>query len=97
MSDYKRLVREKVKAQTEQELYDKAGSDFRVVKVNWDGPGWYLIYHYSQRCPRGCCYDDVFEALSVEDRAYELQSEIRGLASDLSELRKLQNQGEEND
>jgi len=87
MRDLKRYIREKVKVETEEELREKAGSDFRVVKVKWDGPGWYFIYHYSQPCPRGCCHDEVFEAISASDRAYELQQKIKNLAQELRSIR----------
>ena len=86
--DYRQYVREKVDAKTEEELQEKA-EDFRVVKINWDGPGWYFIYHYSQPCPRGCCHDEVFEAQSAADRAYDIQSKMKDLADDLKEARKL--------
>lgn len=91
MTDYRQYVREKVNATTEEELRQKA-KGFRVVKVDWDGPGWYFIYHYSQPCPRGCCFDQVFEAQSASDRANEIQSKMRELASNLKEAKELASQ-----
>lgn len=87
--DYRQYVREKVNAENEEELREKA-KGFRVVKIDWNGPGWYFIYHYSQPCPRGCCHDDVFEAQSASARACEIQDEMRSLADDLREARELE-------
>jgi hypothetical protein len=86
----------KLKCETEQELKDAASKPYfcRVQKINWDGPGWYYIFRYSQRCPRNCCDDDVFEAISAKKRAEDLADEIRKLASQLRDVRTL---GEQND
>jgi len=88
-SEYRKYVRDKVKVETEIQLREKAGDNFRVVKIKWDGPGWYFIYHYSQPCPRGCCHDEVFEAQSASDRTCEIQSKMKDLASHLKEAKEL--------
>jgi hypothetical protein len=38
----------------------------RVQQGKWMGTGEYILLRYEQKCPRGCCYDDVNEILTVE-------------------------------
>lgn len=62
-------------------------SQCRVRIVNWTSPGWYFITNYSQKCPRGCCYDDVIEFTHSTDRIYEIKEEMRNLADLLRSAR----------
>jgi hypothetical protein len=55
----------------------------RVNKINWAGPGWYYTATYSQRCPRGCCYDDVLDIEPASERVAELEEAIRELNDEL--------------
>lgn len=65
------------------------GSSARVQKGTWAGPGRYLVLSYSQPCPRGCCYDSVFEVLSSEDVASQAREVIRENADLLREAKRL--------
>jgi hypothetical protein len=65
-------------------------SDARVQKIDWVGPGWYFIFKYTQKCPRGCCYDDVFEAKSLKKWKAELSEEIRNLEYRLRDVKELE-------
>lgn len=87
MRDHKALK----KFETEEQLREEASKPYfsRVQIINWDGPGWYYIFRYSQPCPRGCCYDSVFEAVHASKQAKELASEIKDLASELKRAREL--------
>ena len=55
----------------------------RVQIGTWVGAGWYRVLQYSQRCPRGCCYDDVVEVVSAQDMADEFEEEIGELGTEL--------------
>jgi len=81
----------KLKFSTEEQLREAANKPyfFRVQKINWDGPGWYYIFKYDQPCPRGCCRDNVFEAISASNWAAELAQEMKDLAQQLKEARGL--------
>lgn len=69
------------KFQSQAELNKAAAdSNCRVRKTNWTSPGWYFVTHYTQKCPRGCCYDGVIEFTHVDDRIYEIRDEMRSLA-----------------
>jgi hypothetical protein len=61
---------------------------YRVRKIHWEGPGWYYITKYEQRCPRNCCYDDVIKMVSAKARSDEVADEIRELAGQLREARE---------
>lgn len=52
----------------------------RVRKLDWAGPGWYLVLHYSQPCPRGCCMDAVTEFVSAKDVVAEVRAAMIELA-----------------
>lgn len=52
------------------------------------GPGKYLLLRYSQRCPRNCCYDSVYELLSSKDVVEECKDKIGDLANLLKKARK---------
>jgi hypothetical protein len=81
----------KLKCDTEQQLKDAASKPYfyRVQIINWDGPGWYYIFKYDQPCPRGCCRDNVFEAISKKKWEQRIVEEIRDLAYQLREVRSL--------
>ena len=66
---------------------DKQHEHCRVRKGEWRGPGWYYVTHYSQKCPRGCCYDAVCEITFAENRAEEIRCAMRDLAQELSDAK----------
>lgn len=70
-----------------QHIKDKY--DVRIIDVQWEKPGLYILVKYSQPCPRGCCYDEVIDAIHVEDYANEIARKIRDLAEDLRHYRIL--------
>lgn len=55
------------------------GSFARVQTGKYQGPGRYMLLQYSQRCPRGCCYDSVNELLSTEEAQSEVKEQIEDL------------------
>lgn len=57
----------------------------RCQSGEWAGPGWYYILSYSQRCPRGCCYDDCIEVLSADEAVEAFREEIGDLAHELEQ------------
>jgi hypothetical protein len=59
----------------------------RVQKGAWAGPGKYMLLSYEQRCPRGCCYDSVYEVLSAADVADDAKDQMRDLAGILKQAR----------
>jgi len=73
---------------TEAEL-EEAASGNDVRKLDWEGEGYYAIYQYGQRCPRGCCYDSVYEARPIADHISDLEAHIEDLSSDLSHYKDL--------
>ena len=66
---------------------DLQAQSYRVKKINWTGPGMYHISKYSQPCPRGCCFDTVFEAVPITERIEILVEKIRVLAYQLRRTR----------
>jgi hypothetical protein len=80
---------DKMKFESEDQLKVAATEPYfcRVQIIKWDGPGWYYIFRYSQPCPRGCCRDDVFEAISASKWAEMLADKIKDLAYQLKEAR----------
>jgi hypothetical protein len=54
-----------------------SGGSARVQRGEWAGPGRYLLLSYTQRCPRNCCDDAVFEVLSAADVAALAREAIR--------------------
>ncbi len=61
-----------------------------VMKDVWKGDDNYYLREYTQRCPKGCCYDNVFELSSVEEEISELKEQMRDLANRLKEARVAQ-------
>lgn len=82
----------KLKVETEEKLREMAKKPYfyRVQIINWDGPGWYYIFKYSQPCPRGCCCENVFESMSAKQWAGEITQKMKDLAYQLKEARELQ-------
>ena len=70
-----------------QHIKDK--HDVRIIDVQQDKPGLYVLVKYSQPYPRGCCYDEVIDAIYVEDYTNEIARKIRDLAEDLKHYRIL--------
>ncbi len=51
----------------------------RVRYGKYYGPGRYYLLEYSQRCPRGCCFDDVNELMSESEAKDEIKEAIEHL------------------
>lgn len=66
------------------------GLGARVRRYDWDGPGWYYVTVYQQRCPRNCCYDSVFHAESGRQRADSIRERMVDFASELKDARSRQ-------
>jgi hypothetical protein len=49
---------------------------YRVIDNKFTEPGRYMVLHYQQKCPRGCCYDDVCELISIKDVVEEIVYDI---------------------
>jgi hypothetical protein len=47
-----------------------------VSKGTYDGPGKYLVMSYSQPCPKGCCHDWGYQALSQLDVRIEAREQV---------------------
>lgn len=47
---------------------------YRVRKVDWSGPGWYVTETWDQPCPRGCCTDQCIRLSSIEGYLAEEES-----------------------
>lgn len=55
---------------------DSITDGYRVRDSKFSKPGRYMVLHYQQRCPRGCCYDDVCEIISIKDVVEEIVDDI---------------------
>lgn len=84
---------DKMKLKTEEEFHLKYKSS-RIREINWDGPGWYFIFIYSRLCPRGCCDEYVCCAKSASQWAEDISKEMKELASELREVRRLEKENE---
>ena len=73
--------------QTEEEFKSQF-KDARVKVGKWQGSGNYYRTSYTQKCPRGCCYDYVIELTSATDQISIIKEEMRELASALREARE---------
>jgi hypothetical protein len=82
-----------IRFETEEELKDWL-RDARVQKNGWDGPGYYAQYTYSQRCPRGCCYDDVREAVPLQEFIDELEESVNNKRESLEYWKEVLNKKE---
>lgn len=60
----------------------------RCNKGEYSKPGKYMIFEYNQRCPRGCCYDDVVELVHSDDIVYEIKEKMTDLANLLKEAKQ---------
>lgn len=70
--------------------YGKKTGDFAPSRVrlgDYEGPGKYMLFRYTQRCPRNCCDDVVFELLSAPAVQREVRDEMRELAEVLKAAR----------
>ena len=79
--------RKRIYYKTKAEI-DKSAHGARVHRYEWTGPGWYYVKEYQQRCSRGCCYDDVFDAISPQDVVEEISYKMRELAELLRKVRE---------
>lgn len=57
----------------------------RVQKGKYTGPGKYMVFTYTQRCPRNCCDDFVRELVPANDIAELVREEMRSLAQILKD------------
>lgn len=55
----------------------------RVQKGDWQGPGKYKLFQYTQRCPRNCCDDNVNELLTEKEVIEEVKQQVEDLVVDL--------------
>lgn len=65
--------------------------DARVQDGKYYGPGKYFLLQYSQKCPKGCCYDSVNEILNEEYAKIELNEkiiEIEKLKQNIEDLKR---------
>jgi len=62
----------------------------RVQIGTYEGPGRYLLLSYQQKCPRGCCYDSVYEVLSADDVIKESKEQMREYADLLKQAKGVQ-------
>lgn len=79
-----------VKLNTEQEMNTHGNGSlhsYRVRRKNWQGPGWYYVTTYYQRCPRNCCDDDVIEFTTVKDRIEQIKESRKELLQEYLEAR----------
>lgn len=60
----------------------------RVQMGTWTGPGRYFVLSYTQRCPRNCCDDSVFEVIAACDVAQMVREVIREYAAVLREAKR---------
>jgi hypothetical protein len=70
--------------------YGKKTGDFAASRVrlgDYEGPGKYMLFRYTQRCPRNCCDDTVYELLSASAVQRVVREEIQELAGVLKEAR----------
>lgn len=68
--------------------WKEAFGEVRVHNGYWDGEGNYAISSYSQKCPRGCCYDDVLEIRPAYSRELEIKEAMQKLAQELKEAKQ---------
>lgn len=73
--------------QTESE-FKAQFKDARVHEGKWKGSGNYYRTSYTQKCPRGCCYDSVVELTFVTSQISLIKEEMQELASSLKEARE---------
>lgn len=59
----------------------------RVQIGTWAGPGRYMVFQYTQRCPRNCCDDDVCKVIPADEVVAQVREEMRELASILKAAR----------
>jgi hypothetical protein len=60
----------------------------RVQIGKYEGPGWYMLLSYAQRCPRNCCDDTVHEVVPAADVAQAAADDMRSLAQVLKDARE---------
>ncbi len=70
------------------ELDFKKHKNGRCNYGEYNGPGKYRLLQYQQRCPRGCCYDDVVELVSATDIIKEIREKIIELSYIMKEARR---------
>lgn len=77
MNDYK-LYWFNTKEEGDAFLADE-NNDFRGYfrENKFDKPGWYHLYEYKQRCPRGCCYDYYIQLRDACSYLSELYSLVK--------------------
>lgn len=73
----------------EKQFDDIVGTN-DVRKGVFLGNDIYYIGHYSQPCPRGCCYDCVTEIITKREYIQEIKNEIIKMAELLKKARELE-------
>lgn len=68
----------------------KETSGYRVVDLGYNTkPGNYYVETWSQKCPRGCCYDDCIRIIFSANRIIEIKEKIKELAEDLKHAKSI--------
>jgi hypothetical protein len=81
------------KITSEQEM-NKLVVGCRVNRTEFSKPGWYYIEYSTQRCPRGCCYDDVIESMTPDEYISMVSEKMRDLAYELKQAKEYKNESE---
>ncbi len=68
-------------------LDEKSSWTADIQKGKYVGPGLYMVLNYSQRCPRNCCYDSVYEVVPSSEVAEMVKAEMIELAEILKRAR----------
>lgn len=69
--------------------FDEPAEGSVIKKIDWCGPGNYYTYRTSQRCPRGCCWDRVYVAITADEWIGELRREIESLQAKMDKARTM--------
>lgn len=59
-----------------------------IKKGYYVGPGLYMLFKYSQRCSRNCCYDSVYELVPANEIVDMVKDEMIKLSEILKKARK---------
>jgi hypothetical protein len=59
------------------------------VRMDWQGPGWYVSKEYSEPCGHGCCRKWVYELVPLGTYLAEIQEEGRDKLRTYFRLRKV--------
>jgi hypothetical protein len=89
--DYKSPSAGPIWFETEQELKDYVAKNYsscRIKDVQFVDKGSYYFFCYSQKCPRGCCYDGVVKIISAQEYLSILNEERREIDDIITQATK---------